>query len=470
MPVEIMPVSQFPGDRNWGYDGVFPYATQNSYGGPQGLQRLVNACHKIGLAVILDVVYNHLGPEGNYLRDFGYYFTDRYCTPWGEALNFDGPHSDEVRRFFLENAEFWVSQLHIDALRVDAVHAILDHSPLLFLEELAATVHKVAEQTKRDIFAIAESHLNDARLISAPEKGGYGFDAVWNDDFHHSLRVLLTGDRQGYYEDFGKIEQLAKAFQQGFIYSGEYSPFWKRRRGTPSNHLPSYRFVVFSQNHDQIGNRMLGERLSKLVSFDKLKLAAACVLLSPSIPLLFMGEEYGETAPFYYFISHSEPGLVEAVRKGRQAEFASFKWQGTPPDPQSESIFLEVKLNHSLRSQGNHKVLLEFHKALFQIRNDLPPINILDKDNIEVQFNEQKQIVFMRQWNNKNKVLLIFNFSNQEKTIPIPFYEGNWKKVLDSADKKWCGGGSTMPEEVIVNQNSNLSLTVCPTSLAVYRK
>ena len=466
--VEIMPVAQFPGCRNWGYDGVFPYATQNSYGGPAGLQRLVNACHHEGLAVVLDVVYNHLGPEGNYLRDFGHYFTDRYCTPWGEALNFDGPFSDEVRRFFLENAEFWVSQLHLDALRIDAVHAILDHSPKLFLEELAATVHNAAEQTNRHIYVIAESHLNDARLISSPEKCGYGLDAVWNDDFHHSLQVLLKGDRQGYYEDFGKVQQLAKAYKEGFVYSGEYAPFWKRRRGTPSSHLPSRRFVVFSQNHDQVGNRMLGERLSKLVPFDSLKLAAACVLLSPCIPLLFMGEEYAETAPFYYFISHSEPELVEAVRRGRQDEFASFRWQGTPPDPQDEATFQAVILNHMLREQGNHKILLEFYRELLRLRRELPALRTLNKEHLEVISKEEEKIMLARRWNNKNEVLALFNFNNQEQRISSPFSNGRWEKFVDSAEQKWSGTGSDLPETV--NQPPNPMLSLSPLSMALYSK
>jgi maltooligosyltrehalose trehalohydrolase len=464
--LEIMPVAQFPGDRNWGYDGVLPYATQNSYGGPEGLQQLVNACHQEGLAVILDVVYNHLGPEGNYLRDFGHYFTDRYCTPWGEALNFDGPFSDDVRRFYLENAAFWISQFHIDALRIDAVHAILDHSPRLFLEELATIVHEVAEQTNRHIYAIAESHLNDARLITSSGKGGYGLDAVWNDDFHHSLQVLLTGNKQGYYEDFGNVQHLARAYKEGFVYSGEYAPFWKRRRGTPSLHLPAQRFIVFSQNHDQIGNRMLGERLSQLVPFDSLKLATACVILSPCIPLLFMGEEYAETAPFYYFISHSDPELVEAVRRGRQKEFASFKWQGTPPDPQDESTFQKVKLNHNLRNQGNHKILLEFYRELFRLRKELPALHTLSKEQMNVISFEEEKAMFVQRWSNGNKVSILFNFNNAKQRISPPFSNGKWKKILDSAEQKWGGSGSSLPDEL--SQHSNLLLQLSPLSIALY--
>ena len=307
--LELMPVAQFPGRRNWGYDGVFPYAVQNSYGGPAGLKRLVDACHRHGLAVILDVVYNHLGPEGNYLGDYGCYFTDRYRTPWGEAVNFDGPHSDEVRRFFIENALYWIGDCHIDALRLDALHAIFDQSPQPFLAELAEAVHAQAEGLNRRVHLMAESDLNDVRLIRPPELGGYGLDAHWNEDFHHALHTLLTGEQGGYYEDFGRLAQLAKAFREGFVYSGQYSPYRRRRHGSSSRGLPGQRFIVFAQNHDQVGNRLLGDRLTRLVSFEALKLAAGAMILSPFLPLLFMGEEYGEVAPFHYFISHSDPAV-----------------------------------------------------------------------------------------------------------------------------------------------------------------
>ncbi len=323
--VELMPIAQFPGQRNWGYDGVYPFAVQHSYGGPDGLKRLVQACHQHSLAVVLDVVYNHLGPDGNYLGDYGPYFTERYKTPWGGALNLDGPYSDEVRRFFIDNALFWVTEFRIDALRVDAVHAILDHSAQPFLQELGLALQARAEHMNRRIYAIAESALNDTRIIRPRELGGYGLDAQWNDDFHHALRVLLTGDQGGYYQDFGELGHLAKAFREGFVYAGDYSTYRRRRHGNSSQHMPAQQFVVFTQNHDQVGNRMLGERLSQLVSLEALKLAASAVLLSPFIPLLFMGEEYGEVAPFQYFISHLDAQLVDAVRRGRREEFASLR-------------------------------------------------------------------------------------------------------------------------------------------------
>ena len=345
--IELMPIAQFPGQRNWGYDGVYPFAVQHSYGGPDGLKRLVQACHRHGLAVVLDVVYNHLGPDGNYLGDYGPYFTERYKTPWGGALNFDGPYSDEVRRFFIDNALFWVTEFRIDALRLDAVHAILDHSAQPFLQELGLALQARAEHMNRRIYAIAESALNDTRIIRSRELGGYGLDAQWNDDFHHALRVLLTDDRGGYYQDFGELGHLAKAFREGFVYAGDYSAYRRRRHGHSSRHMPAQQFVVFAQNHDQVGNRMFGERLSQLVSLEALKLAASAVLLSPFIPLLFMGEEYGEVAPFQYFISHLDPQLVDAVRRGRREEFAAFAWQGEPPDPQDIATFQRAKLDHA---------------------------------------------------------------------------------------------------------------------------
>ena len=282
--LELMPVAQFPGGRNWGYDGVYLFAVQNSYGGPYGLKRLVNACHQRGLAVVLDVVYNHLGPEGNYLAAYGPYFTQRYHTPWGPALNFDGPDSDEVRRFFIDNALFWGSEYHIDALRLDALHAIVDLSPQPFVAELAATVRRARERWNRKFYLMAESDLNDVRLVRSPDLGGYGLDGHWNDDFHHALHTLLTGEQTGYYADFGRVEQLAKAWREGFIYSGEYSPHRRRRHGSSSRDIAAERWVVFSQNHDQIGNRLGGERLSQLVSFEALKLARRCGALIPLPP------------------------------------------------------------------------------------------------------------------------------------------------------------------------------------------
>ncbi|MEJ2683739.1 MAG: malto-oligosyltrehalose trehalohydrolase [Candidatus Sulfobium sp.] len=259
--IELMPIAQFPGERNWGYDGVYPYAVQKSYGGPEGLKRLVDACHSRGMAVILDVVYNHLGPEGNYLRDFGPYFTEKYNTPWGEAINFDDAYSDEVRNFFIENALYWFRHFHMDGLRLDAIHAIYDMSAIPFLRELAGSVAGFSAEEGRSCHLIAESDRNDSTVIHPGEQGGYGMDAQWNDDFHHALHTLLTGEKTGYYIDFGMTDHLVKAYREGFVYSGQYSGYRKRRQGNSAADRPSSQFVLFAQNHDQIGNRMLGERL-----------------------------------------------------------------------------------------------------------------------------------------------------------------------------------------------------------------
>jgi len=465
--VELMPVAQFPGDRNWGYDGVYPFAVQDSYGGPEGLRRLVNACHLQGLAIILDVVYNHFGPEGNYLADFGPYFSQRYQTPWGAALNLDGSHSDEVRRFFIENAIYWLTEFHIDALRLDALHSILDTSSYPFIEELAVRFHRQAERLKRRAYLIGESAANDARLVMAPDRGGYGLDAQWNDDFHHALHVLLTGEQNGYYRDFGGLGHLVKALKEGFVYSGQYSQYRQRRHGVTSKNIPSSRLVVFAQNHDQVGNRLKSERLSQLIPFEKLKSAAGVVLLSPFIPLLFMGEEYGEEAPFAYFVSHSEPALIEAVRRGRREEFASFKWSGEIPDPQDETTFMSAKLDHSLRGQGWHHTLFDFYKELIQLRKDTPALARLNKNTMRVHGFEDRLLVVNR-WTEGNEVVLVFNLSQDQSSATIPMPTGRWCKRMDSAEKCWQGEGSTIPEQL--DTKGQVSLNLNPWTFALFIK
>jgi maltooligosyltrehalose trehalohydrolase len=466
--VELMPVAQFPGNRNWGYDGVYPFAVQNSYGGPEGLKQLVNACHEKSLAVVLDVVYNHSGPEGNYLWDFGPYYTDRYKSLWGSVVNFDGPQSDAVRRFFIENALFWVTGLHIDALRIDAVHAIPDFSAQPFLQELASAVHDWAERLNRQVYLIAESDLNDTRVIRSREIGGYGLDAQWNDDFHHALHTLLTGERTGYYQDFGQLSDLVKAIREGYVYSGEYSSYRQRRHGNSSREIPAHRFVAFAQNHDQVGNRMRGERLSELVCLERMKLAAGVVLLSAFIPLLFMGEEYGETAPFPYFVSHSDQALIEAVRRGRREEFAAFRWADEPPDPQDESTFLRAKVNHDLRHKGPHRMLLEFYGELIRLRKEIPALASLTKDNMEVSDYERDTVLVIRRWSAADEAIGVFHFGESSVNICIPFVEGRWAKRLDSTDKRWQGPGSQVPAEII--SNGEMALTLFPYSLVLFTR
>jgi maltooligosyltrehalose trehalohydrolase len=456
--IELMPVAQFPGGRNWGYDGVHPFAVQNTYGGPAGLKKLVNACHLKGLAVVMDVVYNHLGSEGNYLWDYGYYFTERYRTPWGEAVNFDGPHSDEVRRFFIENALYWITECHIDALRLDALHAILDHSAQTFLKDLAEAVHEQAVKLNRLVYLMAESDLNDVRLINPPELGGFGLDTHWLDDFHHALHCLLTGEDLGYYMDFGAIHHLAKSFQEGFIYSGEYSRFRRRRHGSSSHHIAAHRFIAFAQNHDQVGNRMAGDRLSHLVSLEGLKLAAGVVSLSPFIPLFFMGEEYGETAPFQYFISFLDQGLVEAVRKGRKEEFAAFHELGDPPDPQDEATFQRSTLNHGLKTQEPHRTIRAFHRELLRLRREVPALAHLSKLHQEVRGYESDKVLWVRRWYGVDETLGIFHFGPASHEMTLPFPAGRWQKLVDSADRNWLGPGSSIPETLASTGEATLTL------------
>ncbi len=465
--VELMPVAQFPGERNWGYDGVYPFAVQNSYGGPAGLKALVEACHARGLAVVLDVVYNHLGPEGNYLAQFGPYFTDRYRTPWGQAINFDGPESDEVRRFFIENALYWTKDFHIDALRLDAIHAIVDPSARPILEELGEAVHRQARQLKRRIYVIAESDRNDSRIIRCRAAGGYGLDAQWSDDFHHALHTLLTSERNGYYSDFGDVEHLARAYREGFVYSGQYSNYRKRSHGNSSRGLPYERFVVFAQNHDQVGNRMQGERLSKLVSFEAQKMAAGTLLLSPFIPLLFMGEEYGEIAPFTYFVSHSDPGLIEAVRKGRQEEFAAFEWAGQIADPQSAETFQGCKLNHALKSEGDHQALYNFIRELIRLRRELPAFSRNGQDETEAIAFEREKLLWVRRGRGDHQAVMIVNLGSKPAAAVFPFPKVCFRKILDSADPRWNGRGSMCPD--LLEADGNASLSIAASSVVLFQ-
>jgi maltooligosyltrehalose trehalohydrolase len=466
--IELMPVAQFPGTRNWGYDGVYPFAAQSSYGGPEGLFRLVNACHARRLAVVLDVVYNHLGPEGNYLADFGPYFTDLYRAPWGQAINFDGPCSDEVVSYFTENALQWVRDFHIDALRLDAIHGIVDRNAQPFLQLLAQSVHEFARGAGRQIHLIAESDFNDGRFIRPTESGGYGLDAQWSDDFHHALHTLLTKETTGYYADFGRVEHLAKALTEGFVYSGQYSAYRQRRYGNSSRNIPPRQFVAFSQNHDQVGNRPLGDRLSTQVSFEALKLAAGLVILSPYIPLLFMGEEFGELAPFHYFTSHTDAELIEAVRRGRHEEFAKFHWQSEPPDAQSEDPFLQSKLDHDLRHQEPHRTLLEFYTSIIRLRRTLPGLADRSRGCMQVRSFRDEEILEIQRWSEGGEALIFANLSDELRSISIAGPAGEWHRVLDSADPKWRGPGSSIPE--CFQSCGKMRLSLCPKSLALFQQ
>jgi maltooligosyltrehalose trehalohydrolase len=458
--IEIMPVAQFPGNRNWGYDGVFPFAVQNSYGGAEGLQHLVNACHQKGLAVILDVVYNHLGPEGNYLTAYAPYFTDKYKTPWGNAINFDDAWCDGVRGYFIENALMWFRDFHMDALRLDAVHAIKDFNPVHILREIKEYVDELMNVTGRKHYLIVELDLNDNRFINSIEQGGYGMDAQWTDEFHHALRVTATGEQTGYYSDFNGVDHLAKAYKDAYVYSGQFSPHRKKRFGIKTDN-EGKQFVVFSQNHDQIGNRMLGERTSELVSFEMQKLLAGAVMVSPYLPMLFMGEEYSETNPFLYFVSLTDKDLAEAVRKGREAEFAAFHEAGEAPDPMAEESFLHSKLQWNLIDKGEHKIMLDYYKALIDLRKTNPVLKNLNRNGIEAIPDQEQKTLLLQRWNEHGQVIGLMNFSNKEQIIKVP--EQAWIKIFDSADRKWNGPKASP------NQLNNTTITIQPQSILLYQ-
>jgi len=466
--IELMPVAQFPGGRNWGYDGVHPFAVQNTYGGPEGLRRLVDAAHSSGLAVVMDVVYNHVGPEGNYLAEFGHYFTDRYHTPWGKAVNFDDHGSDEVRRLFIENALYWIDDFHVDALRLDAVHAIYDFTAQPFLQELADAVRLEGERLNRLVYSIAESSLSDSRLITPKELGGYGIDGQWCDDLHHAIRTELTDDRSGYYADYRGFDDIVKAYRDGYVQDGGYSEYRGRRHGNSARHIDPIKLVVCSQNHDQVGNRLMGERLTELVSFEQLKLAAATVILSPNQPMLFMGEEYAETAPFQFFVSHTDSDLVEAVRKGRKEEFARFHWKEEPPDPQDEATFQRCKLNHGLKLEGCHQVMRNFYKELIELRKSQPSLAFPERQRMEISVLEPARAIAVRRWSAQQETLTVLHFGGEAASVAIQFSRGVWDKALDSAEQQWNGPGSSSPARI--EASGGVSLPLAAQSANVYIK
>ncbi len=438
--IELMPIAQFPGERNWGYDGVLPYAAQNSYGGPDGLRRLVDACHREGIAVILDVVYNHLGPEGSVVHRFGPYFTDHYRTPWGDAINLDGPGSDEVRAFFIESALMWLEECRIDGFRIDAVHQIYDPQAQPFLAELAAAVHERAAALGRQTVLIAESDLNDPKLILPRELGGYALDAQWADDFCHALEVQLVGEASAYSDDFGAFAALATALRQAFVYTGQYSSMRRRRFGRSPHPARRDQFVVFLQNHDQVGNRPSGERLGHIITFPRQKLAAATVLLSPFVPLLFMGEEYGEPNPFLYMTDHGDADLVEAVRAGRREDFSRWEWDDGAPDPQDSETFDRSRVQPHLHEEGEHQALHAFYRALLALRRALPVLTDPDA-NREVIARDAERVLVLHARGDAGVTVAILGFAETETRISLPIPAANWLPRLDAGDVTYLGDG-----------------------------
>jgi maltooligosyltrehalose trehalohydrolase len=451
--VEVMPVAQFPGGRNWGYDGVFPFAVQSTYGGAAGLQRFVDACHGRGLDVILDVVYNHLGPEGDVLGAYGPYFTDRYHTPWGPAVNFDGESSDAVRDYFSQNACQWFSDYHIDGLRLDAVHEIIDRTASPFLAELGQAVQDQGDRVGRPGFLVAESADNNPGVVTPTTSGGLGMTGQWNDDFHHALHAAITGERFGYYVDFGAVADIARAMSAGFVYQGEFSASRGRRHGASSIGLEPERFVIFAQNHDHIGNRALGDRLVTLVSPAQARLAAGLVLLAPGVPLLFMGEEYGDPAPFPYFIDHGDPELVQAVRDGRAREFAELARTDRGLDPADEATFLAARLDRTLLNQSEHRARWELHRALIALRQTNPALRRSHRTAARAA--DSAGLVTLVRTHPLDTVVVFFNVSAAatEGTLPdLPNgWDGSdgpsWQRLFDPGAPDCGGMGETLPKE-----------------------
>ena len=443
--VELMPVCEFSGSWGWGYDGVDLFAPHHAYGTPDDLKLLVNSCHAKGLAILLDVVYNHFGPIGNYLDKFGPYFTTAYSTPWGAAVNLDHEGSHEVRRFFADNALMWLRDYHFDGLRLDSVHAFIDHSAIHFLEYLSCEVDALAAQVGRHLVLIAESDLNDPRLVRSREAGGYGLDAQWSDDFHHALHTVLTGERNGYYEDFGSYAQLAKALDRAFIYDGIYSPHRQRLHGRPAIGLSGHHFLGYAQNHDQIGNRAQGERLCHLVGPGKQKIAAALVLTSPFVPLLFQGEEFAASSPFQYFSQHEDLEIGRLVSEGRKSEFQAFGWNPSEvPDPQERATFERSKLDWSEVNQQPHLALLDWYKKLIQLRRSQSCLTDGRLDLVQTTFDEPSQWFVM----SRGPLEVVCNFSDKRQTIPI----SDTPRDVLSPDQGWSlrSGHIEMPAESVV--------------------
>lgn len=466
--IELMPVCQFSGDKNWGYDGTYPYSVHLSYGGPEGLKKLVDACHQRGIAVFLDVVYNHIGPEGNNFEEYAPYFTDKYKAPWGTAINFDGEYSDGVKEYFSENPVFWFEHYHIDGLRLDAVHEMYDRNAVNFWKIMYDKIRLYEQKAGRRLYTTAESDLNSPHVTKLPDSGGMGFDAQWLDDFHHILYVLLEPGGHKRYGDYRNMEQLAKVYTDGFVHSGEWMEFRKRTHGASSADVSGDHFIAFNMNHDQVGNRIKGERLSMLVSFEKQKLAAAALMLSPYIPLLFMGEEYGEDTPFYFFVSHHNKEAVKGVQEGRRNEFKKFglKDDENFPDPAADETFNACKLQWQKRKEGKYKIMLEWNKLLIKLRRSNPMLYNFSKSNVKAfPLGEDGLIIHRQTDDGREHLFCCLNLSDKEITYSLPPYTNQWKKLLDSKEKQWMWDeeAAPQPEEI-----STELLNLKPCSVVVY--
>lgn len=444
--IELMPVHQFAGARGWGYDGVDLYAPHHDYGGPEGLKRLVDACHRRGLGVILDVVYNHLGPEGAYIGRYGPYYSEDYATAWGAAMNLDGPESDEVRRYIIDNALMWLRDYHMDGLRLDAVHAIVDTSAVHILEELAGEVEGLQAALGRHLTLIAESDLNDPRVVESRERGGYGLDAQWSDDLHHAIHAVLTGEGDGYYADFGSLADVAKALEDVFVYDGRYSPHRRRRHGRPVGTLPRHRFVSCLQNHDQIGNRARGDRIGHMVNLRRAQIGAALLLTAPTVPLLFQGEEWGATAPFPYFCDYHDPELVAAVRDGRRREFAAFGWRPEDvPDPQAVETYRASKLDWAEIDGEPHAAMLDWYRRLIRLRREYADLAAGGAATLRARYDEAEGWLAVE----RGKLTLACNLADEWRRVPLA--AGRPRHVLLTSDEamRARADGLELPPEAV---------------------
>jgi maltooligosyltrehalose trehalohydrolase len=444
--VEVLPVAEFSGDRNWGYDGVDLYAPHHAYGGPAGFKRFVDACHKRGLGVILDVVYNHLGPEGNVLPRFGPYFTDFYSTPWGSAVNYDQRGSHEVRRFAIDNALMWLRDYHVDGLRLDAIHAIVDTSAVHVLEQLAVEVEELAAEVGRPLWLIAESDLNDPRIIRPREVGGHGLSAQWSDDLHHALHAVLTGETNGYYEDFGSLDDVADALEEAWIYAGRYSPHRDRVHGRPHGGLPGWKFLAYLQNHDQVGNRAVGDRITDTVSVGRAKVGATLYLLSAFVPMIFQGEEWAASTPFLYFTGHEDPELGRAVAQGRRSEFAAFGWKAEEvPDPQAPATFERSKLQWKELRRGVHAEVLDWYQRLVQLRRATPDLLDGRLDLVRVTADEDACTLVVE----RGPITIVANLGGDEQKVELDSERGTTPLLLSDGEIEVGGRGVTLPPDSV---------------------
>jgi maltooligosyltrehalose trehalohydrolase len=468
--LELMPITQFSGTRNWGYDTVFPFAVQNNYGTPDHLKELVNACHLRNLAVFIDVIYNHSGPEGSCLNQYAPYFVERQGGRWGPVINLDGENCGGVRHYFLQNALHWFRNYHVDGLRLDSILSMPDTTKPPFFSELTALAEEYSTVTGKKQWLVAESGYNQPKVLQPREEGGYGFDGQWLDDYHHAIHAVLTGEREGYYKYYGTLTHLKETLVHAYAHvGGDFAgtTFHRRKKNQHFFWIPSYRLIVFSQNHDHVGNRMLSERLTTLAGLEAAKLAAGIVVLSPYTPMLFMGEEFGESAPFNFFVDYADKNLSEATREGRKREFSSFHWKGESPDPSDPATFEATKIDWNLREKEANQKIFEYYKALLRLRSELSLSSFGDRQKILATASCHQKVLFVRRRLGDDKIcVVVANFSKDSRTCRWQLEGSNYRKILDSADTAWNGCGASLLNDASVGDE----LVFGGFNLAVYLK